>query len=250
MFSDTGGALSQSDILVDELEMGDLDINFSLFPNQEITFVWQAPPGMHFQVEAPAGFSQVTLEFVYQLDGASNLPSFFSPTALRVKEHLGGAPRNGFSQCRFSSGGGRQASVSAFLFFTPGETATFKSVEATFVIPPSFMENYSEVPELQIGILGLAQEDVSYVGGGALSDPGRWFTLVDEPEINRAPARKKASLKRQAKKIKRSIQKVKRKNDRRQLGKLIRQLKRTNRAIGRIQLPPRPGTVNMPITPI
>lgn len=120
--------MSQSDILVDELEMGDLDINFSLFPNQEITFVWQAPPGMHFQVEAPAGFSQVTLEFVYQLDGASNLPSFFSPTALRVKEHLGVAPRDGFSQCRFSSGGGRQASVSAFLFFTPGETATFKSV--------------------------------------------------------------------------------------------------------------------------
>lgn len=99
------------------------------------------------------------------------------------------------------------------------------------------------------GSPGKAEEFPSYVGGGALSDPGRWLSLVPEPVIDQGPAKKKASLQRKAKKIKRDLKKAKRQKDRRKIRPLSRQLKQTNRAIRRIQVPPGLKTLNIPGTP-
>lgn len=45
VFSDNGGAVSESNIVASELSLGDYDIDFSLFANQEVTFIWQAVRG-------------------------------------------------------------------------------------------------------------------------------------------------------------------------------------------------------------
>lgn len=247
VFENTFGALSESNLLVPQGNFETFGVDFGAEGDTELTIVWKAPAGQHIQIEAPAGYSEVRVEFIYQLDATLGGAVGFDPSEMGFRSHTGGVPDNSaLVSSQLSSGANSGARVSVSVFFAPGETTTFESFEVTIPVPASYDTDYPDVNVLQFSILGTASEVVSYSGEGALSDPGNWVTLVSAPTVDNAPFARKASLTRKAKKIKRQLKKAKRQKSRKEIGKAVKQLRKVNRMIRAIQLPKRP-TAFLPV---
>ena len=237
----TPPAYSESNLLVPQGDFETFGVNYGTEGNTNLKIVWKAPEGQHVQIEAPAGFTEVRVEFIYELDAPSGGIVGFDPSEMGFHSHTGGVPNNDASvSSQFSSGANSGARVSISIPFTPGETTTFESFAVTIPIPASYDTVFADVNVLQFSILGLANEVISYSGAGALSDPGNWITLVSAPVVDNAPFARKAALTRKAKRIKRQLKKAKRQKSRNEIGKAVRQLRKVNRMIRTIQLPERP----------
>jgi len=229
-------AESASDLLVPQAAFETFGVDYSMEGATELKIVWKAPAGQLFQIAAPAGFADVEVEFLYELDATPAAANAFDPSSIGFRNHTGGSPGNATMRSRFSTGASPELRVSATMPFVPREVTTFESFEISISINDTFDFDYQDINVLNFGIFGTATAS----GINAPTAPQNWITLIPAPESLSAVLARKAALDRMAKKIKRQLKKAKRKGDQKKVRKSKKKLRRVNRSNSAIQIPEQP----------